>query len=333
MPVVISNPLYPQQYGSFPQLYQPATTQLNLRGMIGEVLMWNPDIDPMLVKRLINNNYRKVIERRNWYGLLTRGQISTPQFTSSGQATVTNGWNQVQGTGTQWYPNLIGQQFRIGFTNPFQTIVNVDPAAQTLTLDMPYGAQSITTSGYQIVQAWVTLGANIRYILDAVNQQQGWRMEVNVPQQTVNETDTWRTNVGWSYAFVNREPTPDGQLQIEIYPVPFFLQVFPFLAYTQPADLQNDGDSPVLFIRSDVLVMMSIADALVWRGKNNKYYDPQTAGLKMQQAEQELVKMERTDDSMYTQDTIWDFGHEWGYVIGQGSLFGQNHAMGSWGAL
>lgn len=327
MPIVQGNPQFPNQYGFNGS--QPYTTQLNFGEMKGEVLMWNPDIDPLLVGRIINNNYRKVIERRNWYGLMVRGQISTPQYTSIGAAAVTNGSNIVQGIGTNWTPALVGQQFRIGFTNPFQTITQV-VSTTSLILDMPYGAQSVSSSGYQIVQAWVTLGANVRYILDAVNQQQGWRMAVNVPQQTLNETDTWRTNVGWSYAFSNREPTPDGQLQIEIYPVPFFLQVFPFLAYTQPPNLVNDKDSPVAFIRADVLVLMSIADALVWQGKQNKYYDPTTAQLKLAQAEAELQKMERTDDSQYQQDVIWDYGLEWGYAVGQGSLFGQNHAVTSW---
>lgn len=327
MPIVQGNPLFPNQYGANGS--QPWTTQLNYRQMTGEVLLWNPDIDPLLVGRMLNNNYRKVIERRNWYGLMVRGQVSTPQYTSQGAATVNTGSNVVTGTNTNWTTALQGQQFRIGFTNPFQTITQVVSATELL-LDMPYGAQSVSSSGYQIVQAWVTLGANIRYILDAVNQQQGWRMAVNVPQQTLNETDTWRTNVGWSYAFSNREPTPDGQLQIEIYPVPFFLQVFPFLAYTQPPNMVNPTDSPVMFIRADVLVLLTIADALVWKGKQNRYYDPQTAQMKLAQAEAELQKMERSDDSMYQQDTTWDYGLEWGYAVGQGSLFGQNHAVTNW---
>jgi hypothetical protein len=327
MPIVPGNPIFPNQYGFNGS--QPYTTQLNFRQMIGEVQMWNPDIDPFLIGRIINNNYRKIIERRNWYGLMVRGQVSTPQMYNTGTASVTNGSNIVTGVGTNWTPALQGQQFRIGFTNPFQTVVQVINAT-TLQLDMPYGAQSLTSTGYQIAQVFATLGANVRYILDAVNQQQGWRMAVNVPQQTLNETDTWRTNVGWSYAFSNREPTPDGQLQIEIYPIPFFLQVFPFLAYTQPPNMVADNDSPVMFIRSDVLVLMSIADALVWRGKNNKYYDPTIAQMKKQEAEIELQKMERNDDSMYQQDVVWDYGLEWGYAVGQGSLFGQNHAVANW---
>jgi len=324
MPIVPGNPQFPNQYGFNGS--QPYTTQSNYRQMIGEVQLWNPDADPLLIGRWINNNYRKIIERRYWYGLLTRGQITTPQVTSTGTATVVNGSNLVQGVGTSWTSAVIGQQFRIGFTNPFQTVVDVDETAQVLQLDIPIGSQSLTNTGYQICQAWVTLGANVRYILDAVNQQQGWRMQTNVPQQTLNEVDTWRTSVGWSYILSAREPTPDGQLQVEIYPTPFFLQVFPYLAYTQPPNLVNDTDSPVAFIRSDVLVSMTIADALMFRGKQNKYYDPQVAGIKKQEAEIELQKMERTDDGMYPQDSVWNYGEEYGQ-FGYGSLFSQNHAV------
>lgn len=328
MPIVPGNPQFPMQYGF--NGTQPYTTQLNYREMIGEVKLWNPDADPFLIGRWINNNYRRIIERRNWYGLFTRGQINTPQMTTGGQAQVTNGSTSVQGLGTTWTPAVIGQQFRIGFTNPFQMIVDLDQANQVLTLDIPYGAQSIT-SGYQIAQVWVTLGANVRYIVDAVNQQQGWRMFTNVPQQTLNEVDTWRTNVGWSYALSSKEPTPDGQLQVEIYPSPFFLQVFPYLAITQPPNLVNDADSPVAFIRSDVLVSMTIADALVFRGKQNKYYDPQTAQMKKAEAEVELQKMEKNDDGMYSQDSVWNYGEEWGSG-NYGSIFDQNHPVsaGRW---
>lgn len=329
MPIVPGNPQFPQQYGWNNVGTQPYTTQLNLGQMTGEVLLWVPDMDPLLIQRIINNQYRKIIEYRNWYGLMVRGQVTTPQQYSVGTATATFGSNTVVGIGTGWTTNLIGLQFRSGFTSPWQTIVDVSPDTipQTLTLDMPYGGMTIT-SGYTIVREFITLGANVRYLLDAVNQFQGYRMAVNVPQQTINEIDTWRTSVGWSLVFSNLPPTPDGQMQWEIWPSPTFQQVFPFLAYTQPPNLVNDTDCPVTFIRSDVLVMMALSDALVWRGKLNKYYDPPTAQSKMGQAMAELNKMALNDDSMYTQDVTWNFGQEYGYNAGQGSLFSQSRLTG-----
>ncbi len=330
MPIVPGNPQFPQQYGWPNNQTQPYSTQANYGQMIGEVLLWNPDLDPLLAGRIINNQLRKVVDYRNWTGLMVRGQITTPQQVSGGTAGVVNGSNTVTGAGTTWNSTLIGLQFRSGFTNPWQTIVNVNEAAQTLTLDMPYGSQTSTT-GYQIVKAFATLGGNIRYILDAVNQQQGWRMTVNVPQQTINEVDTWRSSVGWSWCLATMPPTPDGQLQYEIYPTPFFLQVFPYLAYIQPPNLMNDLDTPPTFIRTDVLVTMAIADALVWRGKQNKYYDPQVSQAKMAQAMQELDKMARNDDGMYQQDVTWEYGTEWGYNTGQASLYNQSRPVSNWG--
>ena len=53
MPIVQGNPQFPNQYGFNGS--QPYTTQLNFGEMKGEVLMWNPDIDPLLVGRIINN--------------------------------------------------------------------------------------------------------------------------------------------------------------------------------------------------------------------------------------------------------------------------------------
>lgn len=330
MPIVPGNPQFPMQYGWNNSGVQPYTTQLNFGQMIGEVLLWAPDVDPLLVGRIINNQYRKIIEYRNWYGLMVRGQVTTPQQYSQGTATATFGSNTVQGIGTGWTVSQIGLQFREGFTNPWQTIVSVNEEAQTLQLDMPFGGQTIT-SGYQIVRQFITLGANVRYLLDAVNQFQGYRMKVNVPQQTINEIDTWRTSVGWSLIFSNLPPTPDGQMQWEVWPSPFFQQVFPFLAYTQPPNLVNDQDCPVTFIRSDVLVMMAISDVLVFRGKTNKYYDPPTAQLKMAQAMRELDAMSRNDDSMYQSDTTWSYGWEYGYNAGQGSLFSQSRLVGGGG--
>lgn len=329
MPIVPGNAEFPNQFGPNPSI-QPYSTQTNLGQMIGEVLLWNPDIDPLLVRRIINNKYRSVIDYRNWTGLMVRGQVTTPQVTSTGTATATSGSNTVVGIGTTWTTDLIGLQYRSGFTNPWQTIVNVDSAAQRLTLDMPFGARTQTT-GYQIVKAFATIGGNARYLLDAVNQQQGWRMDVNVPQQTLNEVDTWRSSVGWSFAFATMPPTPDGQLQYEIYPTAFFQQVFPYLAYVQPPNLENDTDTPPVFIRTDVITMMAIADALVWRGKQNKYYDPQTSQMMRGQALAELDKMSRVDDNQFQSDVTWDYGTEWGYNTGQASLYNQSRPVAAWG--
>jgi hypothetical protein len=308
----------------------PCTTQTNLAGMIGEVLLWNPDAPPLLITRWINNHYRSIIESRRWYGCLVRGQIVVPAMVRGGTATGSTGSPIINGNGTSWDASLIGQQFRFGYQGLWRTILNVDTINQALTLDTQFAGPSVTAVGYQIATIWVTMGCNIRDILHAKNQQQGWPLEINVPQQTLDMRDTWRTEIGWVTCLGAKEPTIDGQLQVELYPAPLNQQAIPFFGYIQPNDLQTDNDTPVVFLRTDILVALAIADGLTWRGpKRNPYYDQTTAKLKRDYAEAEIEKMKNFDDSRWPQDSSWDYGFEGAYG-GQGATWAQNHAVSVW---
>jgi hypothetical protein len=324
MPVVLSNPQFPNQV-SASGTTQAFATQLNYRQMIQEVCGWNPSLDPMQAGRMLNNVYRKVVDMRSWYGLKVRGQIQTPSPYSQGTCTVTNGQPAVQGIGTGWTPNLVGQQFRVNFTQPYSTIVAVNATTQQLTLDMPYAGPS-QTSGYMILAAYFALDGNIKRMSWAVNQMMGWGMEVNVPVETINAVDVWRTYLGWSTTFAVRPPTPAGQYQIEIWPSPFQMQVFPFEAYTQPADMQADTDCPVAWIRSDLLVTRATVDALMWRPKQNTYYDIASAIAiareKKAEFNEAVEQMAQADNEMDQRDTSWDYSQG---NVGCGAAWKQSH--------
>jgi hypothetical protein len=328
MPVVFSNPQFPYQVG--PNGSQAFVQQLNFRQMIQEVCLWNADLDPMLAGRFINNAYREVIGKRDWYALKVRGNLSIPTVqTQPGICTVTNGSNIVQGIGTAWAsagPNsVVGLQFRSSFSGPWQTIVSVNNALQQLTIDTPYGLAT-RTGGFQIQEAYAVLGANITKLAWATNAQQGWPVEVNVPVPVANVWDTWRISLGWTTIFFNRAPTPDGQFQIEMWPTPFQAQVFPFEAYTQPADMVLDQDSPASYIRADLLVTRAVADAKVFSGRGSKYYDPTVAAGKMAEFKSKLEDMENRDNALDQQDVTWDYGFEDGRVgFGPGSFYNQTH--------
>jgi hypothetical protein len=324
MPVVITqNPNFPGQVG--PNGTQAFVQQLNFRQMIQEVCSWNADLDPMWAGRMLNTYYRRIINKRQWYALKVRGNINIPTITTQGTCTITNGSPIVQGIGTNWTNNLIGFQFRAGFTFPWATINNVNALAQTLTIDTPFGGNTIT-GGFQIQSVYITMGANINSFLWAVNQQQGWPMEVNCDVRMINVWDPWRQSLGWSTVLANRPPTPAGAFQVEVWPVPFQAQVFPFEAYTQPTDMQLDTDSPASFINSDLIVTRAIADALLKGGRSSKYYDPTTAASKMAEYKDALEAMENADNSLDQQDVTWDYGFEDGRVgFGPGSVFAQSH--------
>jgi hypothetical protein len=322
MPVVIySNPQFPNQVG--PNGAQAYVQELGFRQCINQVCAWNPDLDPMWAGRFINQAYREVIDRRLWYALKVRGNINVPTITTQGTCTVTNNSNIVQGIGTNWTTALIGLQFRAGFSYPWQTIFNVNATAQTLTIDTPYGGAT-ATGGYQVQQAYCTLGANIKYLLWANNCQQGWPIIVNENVESLNRWDVWRISLGWTKYFANRAPTPDGQFQIEFWPTPFQAQVFNFEAYIQPPDMELDADSPVSFIRSDVLITRAIVDAKLFGGRQSKYYDPLVAQMKMKEFDVKLEAMENADNGLCQMDVTYDYGED-SSGFGDGSIYAQSH--------
>ena len=200
---------------------------------------------------------------------------------------------------------MVNMQIRSGYTTGWQNIQEVNPTTQVITLDLPWGNQNLT-SGYQIVQTWVSLGPNIKLVLEMLNQRQGWRLGVNIPQSALNEWDTWRTTTGWTQILANKEPSAAGWPMFELWPSPTFQQTFPFLAYVQPPDMVQDGDFPATFIRSDIIVLGAIKDALLFRGKTSRYYDPTVASQKEKEFHFEIEKLKMNDDGQYPKDYQWD---------------------------
>jgi hypothetical protein len=306
---------------------QSLSTQLNFGQMYREVGQWNPDLDSLISGRFVNNAYRSVIDRRLWNGLLRRGQVTVPQVYTTGTVTTVTGSQTVTGIGTAFTSAMVNRQFRCGFSTGWYNIQAVDVGAQTLTLDLPWGPRSFTQAGYQIVQAWVTLGFNVKFVKEMVNTQQGYRIYTNLPQKALNLYDTWRVSQGWTYVLSPLQTMQDGSPLFELYPAPTSQQNFPFLAYVQPSDMSLDADFPASFVRSDILVGRAVADALLFRGKNNKYYDPQTAQFKISQFEAEVQQMMRNDDNQGPQDMDWNYSE---FPFSQmGSTWNQSHA-GEW---
>lgn len=323
MPIV--SPSYVSIAGQVNQTTQGPSTQKNFRQMQGEVLQWNPDAPPPLVQSWLNNAYRRIVDHRLWYGLLTRGQISVPTVYSTGTATFTLGSNQIQGIGTTWTMSMVGMQIRCGFNTGYYNISAVNPTTQVITVDLPWGNPT-ATAGYQLLQTWVTLGPNIKMVLDMVNQRQGWRLGVNIPQQAINQWDTWRTTTGWTQMLCNKEPNAAGWPMFELWPAPTFQQTFPFLAYVQPPDMVSDGDFPMTFIRSDIVILGAIKDALLFRGPKARYYDANVAQQKEKEFGGEVFKMANNDDGQYQKDLSWDYSR---WPMSQyGANFMQSHSGG-----
>lgn len=297
---------------------------LSFGEMIGRVAQWNPNVPTTMIREWINEAYRSIIGRRMWYGLMVRGQVVVPNVYSTGTVTVTQGSTDIVGVGTAWTNAMALQQLRVGFNTGFYNIKTVNSATD-LTLDLPWGGPTQTSVGYSISQVWVTLGPNVKSILEMVNQRQGYRLYTQIPQTVLNKYDTWRTTTGWTFLCCPKEATVDGQPQFELYPAPTFQQAFPFLSYIQPPDMVNDGDFPYPFFRPEALMNPAIANSLLFRGpKENKYYDPSTAKLKIAEAAVKVDEMWNEDDSLYMKNLTWDYG-SWPYSR-HGSAWLQSHA-------
>ena len=326
MPVVFTSPLFPYQVSANPY-NQAFSVQSNYGTMLREVTNWNSNVDSEVAGRMVNNRMRQIIDRRSWYATKVRFVANVPNIQQTGTCTVTYNSNIVQGIGTAWTPLLVGLQFRQTFTQPYQTIVAVNQGAQTLQLDTPYPGPTFT-GAYYIVEAYLTFGANIKRLLWASNQLFGWPLEVGVKVQELNAKDQWRAAMGWATTMATRPPTPDGQFQVEVWPTPYAAQTFPGEAYTQPPNMVLDSDSPQAWIRSDIIVTGAISDALLYRPKQNTYYDPATAvsvaGGKAAQFEKDLLEMENADEGLEQQAVQWDYNTEC-EESSDTSLWGQMH--------
>lgn len=285
----------------------PYVNQQNFGQCVGEVLDANPDWDPESIKVRLNGIVRKIYDRRTWYGLMIRGQINTTGFILGGSVNITQGSNIIQGVGTPWTPAVIGKQFRLGYNTPPYTITAMDPFAQTLTLEMPWGGVSYVGAGYFIAQYYYSPGPNIKYLHTCRNLIMAWRMRLDFTQQTLDTVDPWRINTFSPSVLAQMPPDPNGAYQVELWPVPNIVQSLPFIAVVQPPNLVADTDAMPPYIRTDIITKFGRADALVYRGpKLNQYYDAAESNRLRGEAEMELQHLAQADENLYRQSLIYE---------------------------
>jgi hypothetical protein len=339
MPVVPPDtPLVPILAGSpfanqvLPNGNLPFVQQQNFGQMKGNVLSWNPDMDPEAVGQQLNGLIREIYDRRTWYGLMVRGQITTTGIYIGGTCNLTLGTNLVQGINTAWTPALIGLQFRNSYNVPPYTIIQVDPTNQVLALEMPWASPSLSGASYFIQQNYYTVGPNIKYIHTAKNLIMAWRMQLGYNQQSLDSIDPWRIATFSPSCLVQMPPDQNGNYQVELYPTPAIVQPIPFIAAVQPPNLVADTDTLPPYIRTDILVKLGIADALLWHGpKQNQYYDPVTSQQKRGEAEAELQSLALADENLYRQDLKWKWEEMRMAPMlgGGGAYYSVNHGVSS----
>lgn len=224
--------------------------------------------------------------------------------------------------------SLVRRQFRVGTTTSFYGIKGVyeDAGITYLKLDLVWGHQDFSNSAYQIMKAYVSLEQNLRMVWSVVNNKQGWRLRLNMPQEVVNTYDTWRQTTGFVYMMVDYVPDEIGRFQYELYPSPSMAQAFPYIAYRTVPDMVEPEDTPPPAIPSHVLVHGALADVLKFNPKS-PYYDPATAKEFGMQFEVDLQAAILADDSIYMQNLQWAYSR---YPFTQhGANYWQSHDVDS----
>ncbi len=269
--------------------------------MIGQVQLRRPSLGAELIRGMLNSAYRRVVDYRHWHGLMVRGEVVTPQIHTTGTVTVTSDSKTVTGTGTVWDATMVDRQFRVGITSSVYTIKAVN-SATGLELDLPWGGANHSGVGYMIVKAYYSFGTKAKRILAAVNKVQNWPLKTDWTQNMLNAIDPQRSRIGWTQVVAAYAMNENKEPLWELYPWPTVRQGIPFLAYEQPADMVEDSDAPVGFIRSDVIVDLALGEALVIR-KDLPGYDPDAAARFERRGNIEMLRMARADNDLFNKDT------------------------------
>ncbi len=304
MPITLPPPIANQ---ITPSGNAPYTQQYNFGQAIGQCISWNPNLDAAMASTMINDSLRKLIDRRTWLGLMTKGQLVTSGFYSTGQVITTLNSNEIQGVGTSWTTALIGQSIRVGYTAPIYNILNVNVPDQILTIELPFGCNFTSPSGYFITQYYYSF-PNIKYIYSAKNLQLQYRLWTNMPQQFIETVDPARLRIVYPWLMATMPPDTNGNYQVELWPASMTQQAIPYLAYVQPPTLTSDDDNFPAFFRGDIVVAGAVSNALRYRTKDNTYYSESVALAiakeKSAEFEMEALHMEQVDENLFRQDTM-----------------------------
>jgi hypothetical protein len=237
---------------------------------------------------------------------MTKGQIVTSGFYSTGQVITTLGSTTITGVGTSWTPALVGQSIRVGYTAPIYNIIAV-PNATTMIIELPFGCSFTSPSGYFVTQYYYSI-PNIKFIYSAKNLQLQYRLWTNMPQQFIETVDPARLQIVYPWLLATMPPDPNGNYQFELWPASMTQQAIPYLAYVQPPTLIDDDDNFPPFFRGDIVVAGALSDALRYRTKDNPYYSEsaalQIAKEKAAEFEREVHWMEQADENMFRTDVI-----------------------------
>lgn len=306
-----------------------------------QVLLRAPDTGPFLAQNFVRNSFLRIAERRRWSWLIKFGQFISPAPYVTGTVSVTQGSTTVTGVGTLWTtasPTLLYQQFRIGLTAPIYTIITVTDDTH-LELDSPYGGATATNTVYRIYQCFFPTPTDYHSMLTLWDPAMNWQLYLNIKQEQLNIWDAQRATMGNAYSvsyrdtsqyYIGNTATTPGVPRLELWPHSLS-RTFPCLYESRCIDISEPGAILPRYIRGDMLLEMSLAEAAYYPGtrdKPNAYKDLAAARRHEQKAELMIAEAERQDDETDMQDLMVQYNVPAALAVPWGdSSWLQKHAL------
>ena len=185
--------------------------------------------------------------------------------------------------GTPVYKSsLAGLQFRAGVQYPIFTVLSV-VSPTSLIIDMPWGGPALVASPYSIYKMYDGIDPDCKYVLMAVDQQQGIPLTTGRNSTSIDLSDPQRTDSGDPIAILNHSVSEGGVWRYEIYPAPNTARQIQVCFTKQWPELLLDSDVPPWFINPKIFVDGACADILRTKAPNRQdmkpdpYHNPKLA--------------------------------------------------------
>lgn len=210
--------------------------------------------------------------------------------------------------------SLAGRQLRISRNNPIFTVMGiVDPS--TLLLDVAWGGPALVGAAYQVLKMYYHVHSRLRKVLDAIDQQQGWPLDLESYSVTVvNTIDPQRTDTGDPRTMFPHTPSPSGNMRWEVWPAPTSARQVSAILSLQWPDMVDLADTPPPFLEPTIFSDLATSTALATKlGAKDDWYLPRDSVRWEQQAAAKLTQAMNNDEDRNVRD----------YSIMRRSIFGR----------
>ena len=286
-------------------------------GLWRQLHLEHPSIDPLLCRSWIQEAYKIACTKRQWGFARAEGRLVNE---ASRDVTVTVTWGSTTVTSAAAFVSTdLGRQFRIGGVGIPYTIQTFTDTS-TILLDQAYRGTDATDTTAVILDAYVTLPADVDSIRSLVNPENYRPMPWFLDRTVLDYCDPNRTATSASARMLcpNRPSTITGQVGRMLYewwPYPTARNQYPFTYYRKPESLTDtDEFIGALSDRAEVLLGYARMRASLYPGTveaKNPGFNPSLARTLEEQWLKDLEVLGVRDDDEYIQS--WD-AIDWRWV-------------------